>query len=282
LLDALLESKLLWRQPCIFLVLGNLFLILCTNLVSGQGSGQSSELSKIQNGSQLLTDQIKNNEYSIQHALLIQVLPTIGAVSVPLIAAFFAWQHERRKLLPAQEEEIFQNLVKQWYYTSYLDFYKKMWNKIQNSQNDVYADKLVDSYWEGLCIKDFSLERFPDLKEEAIDPKNMGPLISYVKRRFGYKDTDEKEIRQRIQFIQNIAEVDYHYRVRTVLPEMAEIAVNSALGPKTTNLERDWDELVEKSIKGIKRLMIFHKLSEDKKVVETLIRSKLREKIFKS
>ncbi|HSF49773.1 MAG TPA: hypothetical protein VLA74_03355 [Nitrososphaeraceae archaeon] len=102
----------------------------------------------------------------------------------------------------------------------------------------------------------------------------------YIKKRLDIKD--EKEIRKRVELIANIAKAEYYEKVRKTLPEIIDIAVNSAIGPKETIPEKDYDILVEKSLKEIKRLMIFYTLAEDKIVVKTLIRSKLREKMFYS
>ena len=54
----------------------------------------------------------------------------------------------------------------------------------------------------------------------------------------------------------------------------------AALGSKIIIHEQDYDRLVEKSLNIIKRLMIFYFLAEDRIVVETLIRTKLTEKIL--
>jgi hypothetical protein len=72
----------------------------------------------------------------------------------------------------------------------------------------------------------------------------------YIRKRFNIKD--EKEIRKRVELIANIAKVEYYEKVRKTLPEIIDVAVNSALGARETIVEKDYDILVAKSFKEIR------------------------------
>ena len=89
----------------------------------------------------------------------------------------------------------------------------------------------------------------------------------------------DKEIDKRIKAIQNNADVEYYREVETILPSVIDNAVTSAIG-NSTNLDKmGYEALVENALKATKRLMIFYRLAEDKKVVEIIIRAKVCEKI---
>ena len=63
---------------------------------------------------------------------------------------------------------------------------------------------------------------------------------------------------------------------------MTDDAVASAIG-NLTNLEQiDHEELFRNALKATKRLMIFYRLREDKKIVEILIRARIHKKIQES
>jgi hypothetical protein len=87
------------------------------------------------------------------------------------------------------------------------------------------------------------------------------------------------EINHRVEAIKNNADVEYYDKVRQVLPSVIDIAVTYAIGNPANLKQIGYEELVVKSLKMTKRLMIFYRLREDKKVVEMIVRAKSYEKI---
>jgi len=220
----------------------------------------------IANGQEQITQQ------GLQYGLLQQGLALIGIVGAAGAAAFFAWQRERRIPPAAEQEEIFENLVKDWYSRSYLLIFHDIWNEIQESKNDDEAEQLVGYYWEILCHKKFSIDKFPKSTNRLEDPLQK----QYLKTRLHLRN---EEIDYRIEAIKNNADVEYYDEVRVILPSVIDSAVKSVIGNSTNFDESIYEVIVKDTLKATKRLMIFYRLREDMKVVEILIRAKVYEKI---
>ena len=104
-----------------------------------------------------------------------QGIAIIGIAGGAGSAAFFAWQRERKILPPAEQEEIIENIVKQWYSRGYLLVYDKIWKDIQQP----FCEHLVDYYYEVLSRKRFDWSKFPKIKEEVENPPKQ-----YLKKNF--------------------------------------------------------------------------------------------------
>jgi hypothetical protein len=291
------------------MVFGYLGLLLVPDLALGQTLEEASQTSKPGRNTDQLEHKSMIQGSDPSNGISAEIITILGGiattVAAAVAAAFIAWQRERRTPLPAEQEKIIQDIVKAWYNSSYLDVYKVIWNDIQWNdiqrasqlksdaicypKSDISIEEKIDYYWRGLCIKEFKMAYFSERfrliagnKPLPKDPNDDTLLIEYLakkKTRLGLKN--EKEIEEIIQHIKTDTEAGYHAWVQKALPEVAEIAVTSALGPNTTIHEKDYDILVQKSLDIIKRLMIFYFLAEDPIVVETLIRSKLTEKFLK-
>jgi hypothetical protein len=253
----------------ILMVSITLGLILFPNIVSGQLTGQQLEVVKLEREIELLNQQIKSSD-PLNILYYTQLIPIVGGILLAGAGAFFAWQRERRIPPPAEQEKIFENIVKQWYSRSYLLIYSKIWSEIQELEND--SEYLVDHYYEILSRKPFDWHKFPEEIKKKVedDPKE------YLKKKLHLND---KEIDIRIKAVINNADVEYYDDVQKILPSVIDNAVTSAIGNPTNLDEIDYEVLVENSLKATKRLMIFYTLAEDKKVVEILIRAKVCEKM---
>jgi hypothetical protein len=293
------------KSACIIVVFGYLGLLLVPAMALGQTLEEASQTSKPERNTDQLEHKLMIQGSDSSNGISVEVITLLGGIATTVAAAFIAWHRERRTPLPAEQEKIIHDIVKAWYNSSYLDVYKAIWNDIQwndiqrasqlksdgicYSKSDISIEEKIDYYWRGLCIKEFKMAYFSKRfrliagnKSLPNDPNDDKPLIEYLakkKTRLGLKN--KKEIEEIIQHIKTDTEAEYHAWVQKALPEVAEIAVTSALGPNTTIHEKDYDILVEKSLDIIKRLMIFYFLAEDRIVVETLIRSKLTEKFLK-
>jgi hypothetical protein len=257
---------------------------LLSDMVYGQEEVQQQlestklekEITKLEKEIESLEQQIAVNEDFARKILeqgVGQGITLIGIAGGAAAAAFFAWQRERRIPPPAEQEEIIENIVKQWYSRSHLLVYDKIWNEIQQQP---FSEQLVDYYYERLSRKRFDWSEFPKIKKEVENP----PKQYLIKKLHLKEGTDE--IDNRIESIKNIADFEYYEQVRVILPSVIDNAVASALG-NSTNLEQiDYEELVKKSLKTVKRLMIFYTLREDETIVEILIRAKVHEKIQES
>jgi hypothetical protein len=262
-----------YRSHKIFITSINLFIIIFFSfpvIAYGQEqiTQQQSEIIKLKKDIESLKQQTNKN-VDIGYELLKQGLALIGIAGGAGAAAFFAWQRERRIPPPAEQEQIIENIVKQWYSQGYLLIYGKIWDEIQKSENN--SEHLVDLYYEILSRKRFDWQKFPEIKQKVEDPPK-----EYLKKKLHLND---EEIVTRKEAVENNADVEYYREVETILPSVIDIAVTSAIG-NSTNLDGiDYEVLVENSLKATKRLMIFYRLAEDKKVVEILIRAKVCEKI---
>lgn len=73
-------------------------------------------------------------------------MPIIRWIFIGAAGAYFAWQRERRIPPTAEQEKIFESLVKEKYLHNYLVIFYSIWNKIQQSESPE-DEKLVDKYW---------------------------------------------------------------------------------------------------------------------------------------
>ena len=237
-------------------------------IIYGQGViNQQLQNTKLKKEVELLDQQINNASFPYQ--LLQQGLTLIAAAGAAGAAAFFAWQRERRIPPTAEQERILNELVKDWYSRSYLVIFHKIWDEIQVSEND---DDLVDHYWQILCHKRFPVDKFPKLKSELESPVQ----VQYLKKRLHLKD--DKDLARRIEAIKNNADVEYYDKIRTILPSVINNAVISTIGDSSDSNKMNYEDIFKGSLKATKRLMIFYRIREDKKVVEILIRAKIHER----
>lgn len=192
------------------------------------------------------------------------LLPSTIVAFGAIVTTFIAWQRERRTPPPAEQEKIFHDLVKEWYYHGFLAAYKTIWKEIQDSPQD--KAKVHDN-WKVLYRKEFPKEEFKEIFE---DDRNR--QINYLIKSLKLKSKDKEEISKRMKTIENTAEAEYHGIPRQILPSIVEIAVDSALGShKYDQTDEDRRALVSDSQKRLERIMIFGTISEDEEVVKILI-----------
>jgi hypothetical protein len=101
------------------------------------------------------------------------------------------------------------------------------------------------------------------------------------KKKSGNKKPEDKEVdslRKRLDIIVDASSTTYYDQVRETLPRVAQKAVLATLGEKkyTTLGEKkytteEYKKVFEESLKKLKRMMIFYRLREDKKVAETIL-----------
>ena len=86
------------------------------------------------------------------------------------------------------------------------------------------------------------------------------------------KDKKEDNLKDRIDVIVDASSVTYYDNVRETLPGVAQQAVLATLGEKNYAKE-EHEKVFKESLKKLKRMMVFYRLREDKKVAETILYS---------
>jgi hypothetical protein len=248
------------------------------NIVLGQLTEQQLQVDRLEAEIESLKQQIKSSSFDPLGILYTQTFIILGGIAGAGATAFFAWQRERRTPLPAEQEKIFNEQVKEWYYHSFLAAYKRIWKELQGASKD--KTKIHDNceilYRKVLYRKEFPKEEFYDI---FIEDKECQIKYLIKSLKLKSKDKDKKEIHRRMQTIENTAEADYHKTVREILPSIVEIAVDSALGSRIYDqTDEDHHALALESKKRLERLMIFGLISEDEEVVKILIEAIVRRK----
>lgn len=262
-------------------------LTIISNSVLGQTNqtdktNEELEIMKAQTEIKLLESQIEK-ETSVSPIFFTHVLPIVGAVGIAFIPAFFAWKHERNKIPTMEQEKIINEIATKWYYHRHLYLYNAIWKKIEESEDQ---ESEINKAWEYLCVKEFPTKNYDDIKGFNAE-QVKGDIASYLAQRLHLskkkllrkkdrKDKNEEDkneedsIEHRLDIITDASSVSYYDTVRKVLPEVAQKAVTATLGEKKYTKE-DHEEVFEESLKKLKRMMIFYRLREDKKVAEAIL-----------
>ena len=119
-----------------------------------------------------------------------------------------------------------------------------------------------------MCVKEFPKDIFPE--REVIND-----IADYLKDRLHIK---KDALIKRMQPIIDASSVEYYHVVSKNLPVIADIAVLATVGDRNV-LEQGYEKVVEESLRKVKRLMVFYRLREDKKVVDIVLRSAVSKKI---
>jgi hypothetical protein len=203
------------------------------------------------------------------YELLKQGLALIGIAGGAGLTAFLAWRHERMIPPTVEQERILNEIVTKWYSRSHLGSYDKEWEKIEKLKPED-QQRQVEEVWDKLCVKKFPQDLFDSDKVEQ-------DITDYLKNRLHIKETSD--LKNRIDVISDASSVEYYGIVQEHLPGIAEIAVLATIGEKDVT-EQGYEKVVEESLRKLKRLMVFYCLREDKKVVETIVRSAVSKRIL--
>jgi len=211
--------------------------------------------------------------FDISNAIT-QTITILGGIAVAAVTTFIAWQKERRIPPTAEQERIIQEMIKEWYSNNYLNAYHEIWKQIEESNND---ETIIDKYWEKLSLKKFPLEYLPKKSE-----KELNDQIDYYCKRLHVSKRDSEVIKNKIESIRNMADVEYFSSVRVLLPTIVHIAVMATINSKNKSGRMDpgiknQDLSFESSFKNLKKLMIFYRIRENKEVCKVLILAKLNE-----
>jgi hypothetical protein len=263
------------------------------------------EIIKAQTEIKLLESQIEK-ETSISPIFFTHVLPIVGAAGIAFIPAFFAWRHERNKIPTVEQEKIINEIATKWYYHRHLYVYNAIWKKIELSEDQ---ESEINKAWEYLCVKEFPTSNYDGMegfnakqvkadianylaqrlhlsKKELLRKKHRKDknedIANYLAERLHLSNTEllrkkdrkdkneEDGIEHRLDIITDASSVSYYDMVRKVLPEVAQKAVSATLGEEKYTKE-DHEKVFEESLKKLKRMMIFYRLREDKKVAEAIL-----------
>jgi hypothetical protein len=281
--DFLVSRIMKFQILMVSIILG---LVLFPNIVSEQLTGQQLEVVKLEREIELLNQQIKNSDPL--NILYTQIIPIVGGILIAGSTVFFTWQHERRIPPNVEQERIIQDIIKEWYSRNYLNAYHRIWKEIEDSNND---ENKIDKYWKRLSSKKFPEEYLIESKKDLFDQINYFRKKLHLGNNFRKKlrkklhlgNSDAEEIERRIEAIRNSADVEYYTTVRLVLPTIVDAAVMATIDSKDKSTasdfaDKDYESLVESSLKKLKKLMIFYRIRENKEVCEILIRAKLNEK----
>jgi hypothetical protein len=242
-------------------------------------SNEQQQIDELKNEVEELKNKVNNNGTDFLGGLFGQVLTIIGSVGAIAIGAVLTWQIQRRIPPTVEQEKIIHGIIKEWYSRNYLNAYHKIWRYIE-ATNENEKEKQIDEIWEKLSAK-----KFPEVYLPQKSESDLLGRIEYFRKELHLGKREEAEIRNRIEAIQNSADVEYYRRVGQILPSVVDIAVKAAMDYKDKLTERhltekEYEALVASSLKKLKRLMIFYRIRENKEVCEILIQAKLNEKIL--
>jgi hypothetical protein len=233
---------------------------------------EQQQISELKSEVEELKTRVNNSGTDFLGGLFGQILTLIGASGAAAIGAVLTWQFQRRIPPTAEQEDVFNKLAKEWYDTSHLVAFHKIWNNIQKSPDQ---DRKIDYYWNRLMHKEFDRE----LLGEEYDMSRTRQM-EYLRKRL-YLDV--KFVNARFQTIENSADVEYYDLVRQELPKLVEIALHSVLGKLKGELNHDnYQTVVYETIHELKRLMVFARIREDKGVIESVVRAKVYENMQSS
>jgi len=226
-----------------------------------------SEINELKQKMMQLENKIESNNNANQgDELLQQVIPIITIVGTAA-GTFLAWRRERKIPPTAEQDRIINDIATQWYSRRHLEAYNKIWKEIENTKAED-QEKVVEWAWNKLCVKEFPKDIFPE--REVIND-----IADYLKDRLHIK---KDALIKRMQPIIDASSVEYYHVVSKNLPVIADIAVLATVGDRNV-LEQGYEKVVEESLRKVKRLMVFYRLREDKKVVDIVLGSAVSKKI---
>jgi hypothetical protein len=264
---------------CTLSIIVNVLTII-PNVVLGQTNQtnptkEELEIMKAQTEIKLLESQIVK-ETSISPIFFTHVLPIVGAVGIAFVPAFFAWRHERNKIPTIEQEKIINEIATKWYYHRHLYVYNEIWKKIEASEDQ---ESEINKAWEYLCVKEFPTNNYDGMKGFNAEQVKED-IANYLAQRLNLskkellRTEDRKDrndsLKHQLDIITDASSVSYYDRVREVLPGVAQKAVLATLGEKKYTKE-EHEKVFEESLKKLKRMMIFYRLREDKKVAEAIL-----------
>ena len=215
--------------------------------------------------------------------LLKQGIALIGIAGAAGFAAFFAWRRERMIPPTVDQEKIINEIATKWYYHRHLNVYNEIWKKIEASEDQ---ESEINKAWEYLCVKEFPTDNYDGIKGFNAEQVKED-IANYLAQRLHLskkellrkkdrKDKNEEDrnedhsLENRLDIITDASSVSYYDRVREVLPGVARKAVLATLGEKKFTKE-EHEKVFEESLKKLKRMMVFYRLREDKKVAEAIL-----------
>lgn len=119
-----------------------LYFVISFSVISlsyAQETIQDLEKEKLQKEIAVLKAQLNEDEFL--GGLAQQILALIGIVAAAGVASFFGWMRERKIPPKAEQLKIFHEVVRDWYYHSFLIVYEKIWEEIKNSN---YDSKIIE------------------------------------------------------------------------------------------------------------------------------------------
>lgn len=236
------------------------------------------------------------SENKVLGEVIAQGLTIIGATATATVGAIFAYITRRQVPTTLEQEKLFNDIMKEAYYESYLPIWRKIWEIIDSQDNEDNQQKFIDYLWKHYFGKRqiptlIGLEQIknpsnlPDTPPPAKKPEDArDAFVSYAilkVKRFHLNSISKNEnlMKEKLTYLFNEADVKYYSYITESLPNFVERAVLATDNPskyKTIETVGNWET---EALKDLKRLMIFAFLREDEAVMKIMIKTEINKKI---
>jgi len=276
------------------IIFGFLFLILFCNVSVSDSFGEfPSDTIEITienvtiNNPESSSSGDSGSENKFLEVAITQGLSVIGIVITATVGAVFAYINRGRVPTTLDQEKLFNDIMKEAYYESYLPIWRDIW-EIVNSHKGENKYKIIDYLW----MHYFGKRQLPtrDALKQMQDPDNLpdpAPLpktpedarkefVSYAilkAKNFHLNsiNKEEKIMEQKLKYLFNASDAEYYHSIPKKLPTFVERAVMATNDPKkykTLGIVGLWQA---NALKALKQLMIFAFLREDEEVLKLMI-----------
>lgn len=222
-----------------------------------------------------------------------QGLTIIGVVITTTVGGVYAYIQRKTTPSTLEQENMFNEIMKEAYYESYLPNWRKIWEIINSQDTEQKQQDFIDYLWKHYFGKRLiptvkGLEKIMKVGEQypAIPPLPLRPgdardaLLSWAqlkikKSHLNSIHSDEPLLRLKLTHLFNSSDVKYYEYIIKNLPTFVERAVLATDDPTKYKTPKDIDPWKEDALKDLKRLMIFAFLREDEKVLKIMIKKEI-------
>ena len=211
----------------------------------------------------------------VQEGIANQLIAVIGIIAAAGVGAVFTWLRERQAPPSSEQDKLFNEIVEQAYFQSYLSDWRKLWGKITEAETTKEAEEFIEREWNSYLGK----KLFPATKEERDQIKNKIRAYAWNKAKRSHLRTITKNkalFDAKMENIFNNADVAYYKYVNDMLPDFVARAVTATGNQKRDITDHNQIEEWEKdALKKLMRLLIFAFGREDTEVLRIMIKSEI-------
>ena len=211
----------------------------------------------------------------IQEGITDQLIAVIGVILAAGVGAAFTWLRERQAPPSAEQDKLFNEIVEQAYYQSYLAEWRKLWHRITEAKTTKEAEDLIEREWNDYLGK----KLFPATQDERDQIKNNIRVYAWNKAKHSHLRTITKNktlFDAKMTNIFNNADVEYYKYVTNLLPDFVTRAVSASDNQKRNITDHNQiEEWKNEALKKLMRLLIFAFGREDTEVLKIMITAEI-------